>query len=149
MTTASTPNRITHPGDVVDVFGGGVDVSIVSESACGSCGMKKACGMSESREKTVTVYTPDWESYRIGETVTVSMTQGMGTRALLYVYALPVVVVLVALIVLTRSGVSELISGMAALGLLILYYTGVYLLRHRIEREIRFEIRKIENNRPQ
>ncbi len=149
MAVTNTSHRITHQGHVVDVFGGGVDVSIVSESACGSCGMKRACGMSESREKTVTVYTPDWKNYQIGEAVTVSMTQGMGTRALLYVYALPVVVVLAALVVLIQCGVPELVSGLAALGILILYYAGVYLLRHRIEREIRFEIRKIENNRPQ
>jgi sigma-E factor negative regulatory protein RseC len=149
MTAANAHNRITHQGRVVDVFGGGVDVSIVSESACGACGMKKACGMSESKEKSVTVYTPDWENYRVGEAVTVSMTQGMGTRAILYVYLLPVLVVLAGLVVLTKSGVSELVSGLAAMGLLILYYAGVYLLRHRIEREIRFEIRKTENNRPQ
>ena len=148
MTLTNTPDRITHAGHVTEVFESGVDVAIVSEAACGSCTMKRACGMDESKEKIITVFTPDANAYRVGEEVTVSMTQAMGTKAILYVYILPVIVILTVLVVLIQTGVSEMISGLVALAMLVVYYLSVYLLRNRIEREIRFQINKKDNNQP-
>ena len=147
-TTQSQPNKISHEGHVVDVFESGVDVSIVAEAACGSCKMKKACGMDESKEKIITVFTPDAALFKVGEKVEVLMKQAMGYKAIGIVYVVPVVVLMAALVVLIQSGVSEMIAGLASLGFLALYYFIVYLLRDKINREIRFEIRIPKNHQP-
>ncbi len=134
-------NKVVHDGVVAAVFESGVDVSIVAEAACGSCRMKKACGMDESEQKTVTVFTPDARHFRVGERVEVTMKAAMGYAAMAFVYIIPVFVVLTALAVLIKTGVPEITSGLAALGFLVLYYLVIYLFRGRFAQTIRFEIR--------
>ncbi len=135
---------IRHSGRVLGVSGERVDVLMVSESACASCKVKSACGMSESTEKLVTVCTPYAAAYREGEEVFVSIRQSMGMKAVFYVYMLPFLLVLGALIALIEgAGVREEAAGLAALGVLAVYYGVLWLFRRRIEREISFEIEKI------
>jgi sigma-E factor negative regulatory protein RseC len=143
----SAGNTVVHAGTVAAVFESGVDVAIVSEAACGNCKMKKACGMEETADKTVTVFTPDAGLFRVGEPVEVLMKQSMGYRAIAIAYLLPVVVVLAALAALVRSGVPELVSGPGALGFLAIYYMVIYRFRDRLGRQVRFEIRRPENSR--
>jgi sigma-E factor negative regulatory protein RseC len=140
-------NTVVHAGTVAAVFESGVDVAIVSEAACGNCRMKNACGMEETADKTVTVFTPDAGLFHVGEPVEVLMKPSMGYRAIAIAYLLPVIVVLTALTVLVRSGVSELVAALGALGFLAIYYMVIYRFRDRLGREIRFEIRKPENSR--
>jgi sigma-E factor negative regulatory protein RseC len=146
--TART-NKIAHEGTVREVFGNSVDVAIVSEAACGSCKLKKACGMDESREKMITVFTPDASLFRVGQRVEVVMKQALGYWAMAVAYVVPVFVVLAALAVLVRIGVPELISGVAALVFLAIYYFLLYLFRDRIGKTIRFEIRIPKNAQPE
>ena len=135
---------IRHSGRVLGVSGERVDVLMVSESACASCKVKSACGMSESTEKLVTVCAPYAAAYREGEEVFVSIRQSMGMKAVFYVYMLPFLLVLGALIALIEgAGVREEAAGLAALGVLAVYYGVLWLFRRRIEREISFEIEKI------
>lgn len=134
-------NRIVHDGIVSAVFESGVDVSIVAEAACGNCKMKQACGMDDSEQKTVTVFTPDARYFRVGERVEVVMRAAMGYKALLLTYVLPVVIVLSGLAGMVEAGVAEMASGLAALGFLAVYYIIIYSLRDRIGRTVRFEIR--------
>ncbi|MDR0954937.1 MAG: SoxR reducing system RseC family protein [Rikenellaceae bacterium] len=148
-TTAHQPTRIIHEGEVQAVFEGSVDVLIRTGSACGACKIKKACGMDESAERTVTVFTPDATFFRVGQRVDVSMKQAMGYRAIGIAYILPIFVVLAALATMIQSGVPEMTAGMLSLGFLVLYYFAVYLFRDRIGREIRFEIRLPKTNQPE
>ena len=134
-------NKIVHEGVVAAVFESGVDVSIVAGAACGNCKMKKACGMDDSEQKTVTVFTPDARRFRVGERVEVVMKSAMGYAAMAFVYLIPVFVVLTALAVLVRAGVPEIVSGLGALAFLAFYYFLIYLFRDRISSRIRFEIR--------
>jgi sigma-E factor negative regulatory protein RseC len=140
-------NPIAHEGTVTEVFDAGVDVAIVSEAACGSCQLKKACGMDESTEKIITVFTPDARFLHVGDRVEVLMKPTMGYRAIVIAYVVPVAVVLAALAVLVRAGVAEIISAGAAIGFLAVYYFIVYLFRDRIGKSIRFEIRIPTNER--
>lgn len=140
------PKVIKHGGRVIDVFEGGVDVSVISESACSSCKVKGACGMSEMKEKVVTVMTPYAKAYKIGDDVVVSIRRNMGMKAIFYVYLLPFLFVFGALVALTQSGLSQGIAGLLALVALGIYYLVMYLFRGRIDREINFEIEKSDNN---
>ena len=146
--TTTQPNQISHEGHIVDVFESGVDVSIIAEAACVSCKMKKACGMDESKEKIITVFTPDAALFRVGERVEVLMKQAMGYKAIAIVYIVPVILVLIALVATVQLGLSEIVAGLSSLGFLALYYFIIYLLRDKISREIRFEIRIPKNNQP-
>lgn len=146
MSTANPTKHITHEGTVLEVFPGSVDVSVVTNSACGACKMKKACGMDESDEKVITVFTEQAERYKAGETVEVTMKQAMGYKALAIVYLIPILVIMTALALLIQCGMEEITAGCITLGFLGLYYFAVYLFRGKIEQEIRFDIKKSANN---
>ena len=140
--TSPKTNHISHAGTVAQVFDAGVDVAIVSEAACGDCKLKKACGMEESQEKIISVFTPDARYYHVGERVEVLMKPALGYQAMAVMYLIPVVVVLAALTVLVKLGVPEVFSGLGALVFLAVYYFFVYLFRERIAKTVRFEIRR-------
>ena len=135
--------NLEHKGIVLSINGERIDVSILSESACATCKVKSACGMSETEEKVVSIFTHDAPAYRVGEQVVVSVTRNMGLRAVFLAYVVPFLVLLVSLLVLLEAGLSEAAAGLISLGVLALYYIVLWLMRRRIEREINFNIRKL------
>ena len=135
--------NLEHKGIVLSIKGERIDVSILSESACATCKVKSACGMSETEEKVVSIFTHDAPAYRVGEQVVVSVTRNMGLCAVFLAYVVPFLMLLVSLLVLLEAGLSEAAAGLISLGVLALYYIVLWLMRRRIEREINFNIRKL------
>lgn len=119
---------------------------IEAEGACAACRAKGVCGMAETQDKLVSVATTAAQLYRVGEKVDVSVQQQMGIKAVMIAYVFPFLLVLAALLILLQSGVSELIAGLSALGFLALYYVVLVFLRHRIAKDIVFEIHKLQEN---
>ena len=122
--------RIEHSGVVKSVDSGRVFVEITSQSACGGCSARSACGMSEAARKVIEVRTPDAAQYAPGERVVVAVTRHMGATAVVLAYVVPFLV---------------LIEGWAALAGLVsvlLYFGALWLGRHRIEEKIHFTISK-------
>ena len=74
--------RIEHSGTVDRVEAGRVYVKIISQSACGTCKARQACGMAESAEKIVAVSTPDAAEYAPGEMVVVGVLRRAGGWAM-------------------------------------------------------------------
>ena len=134
--------NLEHKGIVLNVSGERVDVSILSESACATCKVKGACGMSEAEEKVVSILPPDAPAYRAGERVVVSVTRNMGLRAVFLAYVVPFLLLLASLLILLETGLSEAVAGLVSLGVLAFYYVVLWLVRRRIEHEINFNIRK-------
>lgn len=136
-------DKIQHSGIVVGVSGDFVDVVVKAQPACVGCKAKAVCGMDESDEIVVSVETSYASTYSVDEEVAVSIKKIMGIKAVLYAYILPFLFVLLTLVILLQSGVGELVSGLISLGILLIYYFLLYLLRERLEKEIIFEIEKL------
>lgn len=133
---------VEHEGIVKAIEGGRVDVEVTVQSACGSCKAHSSCAMSEQAEKIVTVWTEDAEHYEVGQQVTVEMEQVMGIKAVVYAYVVPFFIILGVLLVLMECGAGEVISGLSSLGACALYYIGLWLLRHKLEKVIVFRIKQ-------
>lgn len=133
---------VEHAGVVKAVAEGRVDVEITVESACGSCKARSQCAMSEQAEKVVTVWTEIADAYEVGQQVTVEMEQVMGIKAVVYAYVVPFFIILGVLLVLMECGAGEVVSGLSALGACALYYIGLWLLRHKLEKIIVFRIKQ-------
>lgn len=133
---------IEHSGVVESATGGMVRVRIVAHGACGSCRAREACGMGESAEKIVEVYTPDAGEYAVGETVTVGVARGMGITAVVAAYAVPLVLLLAVLAGVSAGGAGEGAAALSAIAAVGVYYVLLYLLRGRIETKIHFTINK-------
>jgi sigma-E factor negative regulatory protein RseC len=113
------------------------------ESACAMCKVKSICGMSEQENKIVSVATDYPEAFSMDEEVMISVSKGMGMKAVTLAYIVPFFVLLGSLLVMTETGVSEATAGLTALGVTAVYYLFLYIFRNKIEREIIFKIHKI------
>ena len=78
---------IEHEGIVSRVEGDRVYVKITSQSACGTCKAREACGLAEAQEKIVEVTTPGAQQhYTAGESVTVGVRRSAGAVAVILAY---------------------------------------------------------------
>jgi len=136
---------LRHTGKIVGINGSQVDVLMEPRSACAGCKAKAVCGMDENNGSVISVEDIHADDYSVNEEVIVSIKQTLGIKAVFYVYVLPFLLVMITLIALIQSGISELFSGLMSLAVLAVYYFVLYLLRRKIEKEINFTIEKSDN----
>ena len=129
-----------HTGKVVSMTPKTTTVQIVSQSACSECHAAGLCGLSEYTEKAIEVPTRPSATYGVGDEVQVVLKASMGFKAVWIAYFLPLVVLLAVALGLIALGVPELVSGLAGLGAVALYYLVVWLLRDRLRNEYVFTI---------
>ncbi len=132
-----------HKGVVSEIGEKMVEVEFVTESACSECKAKGLCGVEEGDKRFVTVWEPSAQYYMVGEEVMIGVSEVMGMKAATYAYIIPFFVLLGALLLTLQLGWSELASGLSSLGVMCLYYVGLWFMRGRIEKEIVFKIRKL------
>ena len=134
--------NIEHAGRVERIEGRSIFVAIVSNSACGTCEARKACGLSESVEKIIEVETSDAANYAVGDEVSVSVRRRAGLRAVAIAYAVPLAVLIVLLAAMKAAGAGDgAAAGVSIVGV-ALYYILLRLLRNRIADRIKFTIHK-------
>jgi len=133
-------NNIRHEGIIDSIEEGCVHVRILQTSACAACKVKGYCNAAEAKEKLVDVYCDDVAAYRTGQEVTVATSGDVAARALLWAFGLPFVVMVgVLTLVLWRTG-DEGLAAVSGLLSLVPYYGLLFLLRHRMRRQLAFVI---------
>ena len=132
--------QVAHTGKVVSMTPKTTTVQIVSQSACSECHAAGLCGLSEYNEKAVEVPTSPSATYGVGDEVQVVLKASMGFKAVWIAYFLPLVVLLAITLGLIALGVPEVVSGLAGLGAVALYYLIVWLRRDRLRNEYVFTI---------
>lgn len=133
-------NTIRHEGIIDSIEEGCVHVRILQTSACAACKVKGYCNAAEAKEKLVDVYCDDVAAYRTGQEVTVATSSDVAARALLWAFGLPFVVMVgVLTLVLWRTG-DEGLAAVSGLLSLVPYYGLLFLLRHRMRRQLAFVI---------
>lgn len=140
----SSSSEISHAGRIIDITPSVTTVEIVSESACSACHAKGLCGVSESKTKTVQVPTRGWDSFKVGDEVSVVLKASMGHKAVWIAYVAPLAVLMAVILGTSGLGMGELASGLTALGAVAAYYFVVWLFRARLKSEYIFNI--IRNN---
>ena len=135
--------QIEHKGTVVAVTERQVSVEIINRSACEACNAKSLCSLSNQKEKTIWLPRILGQPWTPGEVVVVSLRSSMGLKAVLISYIIPLLALLAALFGLSYLGVSEWITGVVALGIPLLCYFVVWLLRDRIEKKYIFVLKKL------
>jgi sigma-E factor negative regulatory protein RseC len=132
---------IDHAGVIEHIEGDRAHVRIMSESACAACHAKGACSAADQEEKFIDVSLPGGD-YHEGEPVRVEVSRYLGLKAVALGYVYPFLLLMVVLIILVVTGVSELKAGLFALLSLLPYYLLLYLMRKRIESNFTFSIKK-------
>jgi sigma-E factor negative regulatory protein RseC len=139
---------VSHPGTINKIEGDRVFVRIAAESACASCHVKGSCSVANMADKIVEVHSPANDNLKVGTTVTVSMKQAMGTKAVLLAYFLPFILVMACLITLINITGNELLAGLVSLSVLAPYYLVLYFFRHRMGKTFYFEIQHSSTHLP-
>lgn len=134
-------DEIAHEGRIVEITPHAITVEIVSSSACSACHAKGLCGVSESTVKKIQVPF-DFGQWSVGQEVEVFLKKTMGYKAVWIAYVAPLGVLLAVLLGLMSAGLSELLSGLAAIAAVALYYFVIWLLRSRLRNEYTFYIRQ-------
>lgn len=132
---------IRHSGVVEHIEGGCVHVRIVQTSACAACKVAGYCNAAESKEKIIDVYTDtNAHQFTEGQPVVVTTSTQMATRALLWGFGLPFLLLVVVLFATWLLMAHEGWAALCALASLIPYYIMLWLLRDKMRQELAFSI---------
>ncbi len=138
----NTSGKVAHKGKVIAVSDEKIVVNIISESACAACHAKGMCTMADTKEKNISVPAAG-RHFEIGEEVLVALTSSLGLRAVWWAYLFPLILFLAVLLTLGGMKLSELYSGMAALGIVGVYYVLLWLSRNKLKRKFVFTVEKL------
>ncbi len=133
-------HEIKHKAKIVQVLPNFVEAEIEVKSACAHCALQKACQMHEVSQRKIIIPLEQGKIYQVGEVVNVSISLEEGMLAAFYAYVLPLILVLLTLFISLMSGVSEIISGICSIIVLIPYYFGVFLKKNFFARKLNFKI---------
>ena len=132
--------QVMHTGKVVSMTPQSTVVQIVSHSACSECHAASVCGMSEFVEKAIEIPTDPRAPYQVGDEVKVVLKATMGLKAVWIAYFLPLVVLLAVALGLMALGAGEVVSGLAGIAAVGVYYFVIWLLRDRLRNEYVFSV---------
>ncbi len=133
---------IRHTGMVLSVSGQTAHVQIVQTSACSACKARSMCMSSESQAKEMDVIM--LEPLKVGDQVEVEVRERLAWKAVLLAYILPFMVMLCIIAVLDfTTDWSEAVVGTLSLCCIALYYIGLSVFKHRLQKQFTFTARKI------
>ena len=133
---------IRHEGVVTRVDGQTAHVVIMQTSACQACKAQSLCMSSDSKEKEMDAIM--LEPMIPGDRVEVQVQARLAWKAVLLAYILPfAVMMMVMLILLGVTNLSEPIVGGASLGAIALYYILLAVFNNRLRRHFSFTARKL------
>ncbi|MCK5821051.1 MAG: SoxR reducing system RseC family protein [Bacteroidales bacterium] len=133
---------VEHMGIVESFKNNIVRVGFVSHASCSACLAKGACAVSEVDSKFVEVKTAN-STWKIGESVTIVLERKLGFKALWFGYVLPLLVLLSGMIITYAITGNDGLAGLVALGVLIPYYSLLYIFREYLTNKFQFTLKKI------
>ena len=132
--------HVSHPGVVVGIGEQDLEIEILSASSCGSCNIKSACGMSEMKEKRITVPRPQDKEFIVGQPVSIIMSAKQGNKAALLAYFIPTLIIIVLTVVLSNL-IKEWLAALVGIGALAVYYVILYFFRDKLRDKFTYEVK--------
>jgi len=136
---SANSNNIEHEGTVREADEKSVTVLLSPVTACSGCHSEKSCGMSGNVEKIVNINGKF--NVSPGDHVIVTMKQSLGYSALFLGYLMPLFIVVLLLVILISLSINELTAGLFSIGVLIPYYSGLFVYRKIIDKKFSFTIK--------
>jgi len=134
--------QVSHTGVVVGINDKDIEIEILSASSCGTCNIKSACGMSEMKEKRVTVPRLADNDYIVGQPVNIVMSARQGNKAAMIAYFIPAIILIAIIVILSNLSIKEWVAALIGIGALAVYYTILYIFfKDKLRDEFRYEIR--------
>ena len=121
-----------RPGVVTAISPDSVTVHLQQQSACCHCHARDLCVSTECRDLDLRLQSHG-QHFTVGQSVRIVAHRRVGRLAVLLAFVLPLLLLLLSLsLAQTLLAVNEGVSALLALGLLTLYYLGLYTQRQRL-----------------
>lgn len=131
---------IEHQGFIKSIQQESISVVIAQDSACSACAAASLCHASNQNQKTIEVTSKDAGNFHVGQQVTVIGEVGLGLRATLWAYIVPLSLLMGVLTsVISQTG-NEALGALAALLSLALYYVLLFMFRGKVRKFFSFRI---------
>lgn len=115
-------------------------VRIKADDDCGSCPAARLCKAASGKGNTVEIHPADTAGLRPGQNVTVRGTEMMHRRAIMLATVIPSILLVAAMTVIFLLTGSQPAAALGGVGVMIFFFTLLYLLRNRIAHEFTFKI---------
>lgn len=135
---------IQHQGVIEKIEKHKVFVKIEQEAACSACHARSACLASDKKEKIIEVDDTSG-TYTINEPVIISAHSSTGFFAVVMAFAIPLALVITALLIGMNQSGNEGIGGLIGLSVLIPYYLILYIFRNKLKKKFVFSLSKIQD----
>ncbi len=135
--------KIEHTGIIERITPSVIYVKIVQESACAACHANGACSAADMADKEIEV--TNIGGFEVGQKVELIGAYSFGLSAVMYAFLLPLLCMILTLFI-SMNYVSELQSGLMTLGILLPYYTVLFLFRKKLKKRFSFGIKPIKEN---
>jgi len=136
--------EIIHKGIIRKGHDGELQVEITDQVECSACHVKGACAVGSSREKIFPVDSR-FNDIEPGEQVYLHLSMKTAFKALFWAYIFPLILILVS-IGAVGFFVSELLTGLIAIAVLVIYYTVLYLSKNYFNKEFSLNIKKLNHD---
>lgn len=135
---------IEHNGRVsaINPQKGLVTVTFLDNADCGACPAHKLCHNFDGEKNKVDVPVSDTSEYKIGEFVSLRGTERLHRKAILMATVIPSLALIVVMIGVYLLTGNQLAACLSAIGAMIIFFFGLYLMRNKIAHEFSFEIIK-------
>lgn len=135
---------IDHKGRItaIDEKKGTVTVTLLEDADCGGCPAGKLCHNFSPDKNVVTVAVADVTEYKTGDFVVVRGTERLHRKAIVIVTVIPSLALIVVMIGIYLLTGSQLAACLSALGAMVVFFLGLYLMRNKLAHEFVFEVRK-------
>jgi positive regulator of sigma E activity len=132
---------IEQRGVIEEISDGKASVIFSSIAACGNCSANGVCELFGTSSRRIVVPLGS-DHFSAGDKVDIVMKRSMGRVATVFAYLFPFILLMISLLVGAYLGLGELTSGLSSLGVLFLYFIGLYFFRNRIKKAFTFIIQK-------
>lgn len=132
---------IRQSATVIRVDAAEIEVEVCRPEACAACKAKSVCSEGGGEGKRMTLVN-DGQGYQVGEQIQLVMRRSAGLKAVVIAYLVPVVLVVAALLIFQATPMSDTTAALLTLGILVLYFVIIRLLRGRINNQLTIEIEK-------
>ena len=132
-------DSINHDGQVVEISDNKVVAEIMVSEACGTCQAKGLCHTNGKRVRVEATAEPG-QDFRVGQHVRVAFTPTLALSSVLFAYVLPLVLMFAVMFTLIAITGSQDIGCLCGLAVLPVYYTVLYMMRHKLRRKFKFSV---------
>lgn len=136
---------IEHSGVITYLDHDKIHVRIHQQSACSACHAKSACTASDRMEKEIIVENSS-DNFRLGDSVMLYGKSSSGLLAVLLAFVFPFLLILISIIFLRKSALSETTSALISLGMLVPYYLVLSLFNNKLNKKLHFHISPINHS---